>query len=82
MIPNVLTLQMLLHYYAIAQEWPANGSAPETEAQRWLMNEQLIRSDPQSGSGFTATEKGRTLISHILQLPMPVQRWEIPICTG
>jgi hypothetical protein len=78
MIPNILTLQMLLHYHAIAAPWPQVEAPACVDAQRWLMSNDLVKSSARSASNFQTTEKGDALIKHILQTPMPIRRWEVP----
>ncbi len=75
--------QMLLHYYAIAEPYAADnpGHANSLAVRAYtqeLLDEELIRRDQKSGSGYRATDRGEALVDHIVNLPLPEKVWRMP----
>ena len=78
-----LHLQILLHYYAIAEPYAANnpGHANSLAVKAYtqdLIDKNLILADATSGSGYRVTERGEFFVSHICSLPLPVSGWRMP----
>jgi hypothetical protein len=74
MIHSPLKLEILLQCYTLAHP-DFNREAPAVrEALSYLHNHSMIdRMDFPK-----VTDKGEAYIKHILKVPFPVQRWEIP----
>lgn len=75
--------QMLFHYYAVAEPYAANnpGHANSLAVRAYketLVDNDLIRTDPSSGSGYRVTDRGEVLIAHVLNLPLPEKVWRMP----
>jgi hypothetical protein len=78
--------QMLLHYYAIAEPYASGhpGHANSLVVKAYtadLLESELIRPDPTSGSGYRATDRGEALVDHITNLPLPEKVWVMPAAT-
>lgn len=75
--------QMLLHYYAIAEPYAATNpghanSLAVKSYTEWLIDNDLIKIDVSSGSGYRATERGEALVEFICNLPLPARIWQMP----
>lgn len=75
--------QMLLHYYAIAEPYAAHdpGHANSLAVKDYtdeLLESDLIRHDPSSGSGYRTTDRGEAMVDHIVNLPLPEKVWRMP----
>jgi len=80
-----LHLQMLLHYYAIAEPYAKNDPlhAESRAVSRYrdqLVSLKLIHEDPTSGSGYSCTERGFAYVEALKALPLPevFTEWKIP----
>lgn len=78
-----LQINMLLHYYAIAEPYAVreqeHANSPAVHEQRHiLVNWGLIKVDITNPSGFSVTDKGLVYVEAICNIPLPVMRWEIP----
>lgn len=79
-LPNVLTLQILLHSYSIASPFePDPRQAPAVkEAFSFLLREDLIKLDTDKDDVYRTTNRANALIRHIMGTPLPEQHWLIP----
>lgn len=74
MIGSPSNLELLLHCYYSTEAHPRRGAPAVEEGIEYLQRHGMIdRADfPR------ATEKAEAFIKHLLAVPFPVQRWEIP----
>lgn len=68
--PTPLHVNLLLHYYAIAEPYPHPSLAAAGYTLE-LVALDLIRPDGASHSGYKATPRGIAHIEGILNLPLP-----------
>lgn len=82
MTSTPLHWQMLFHYYAIAEPYaignPGHASSLAVQAYtKALVDDDLIKIDPTSGSGYRVTDRGDALIDYVLRLPLPEKIWRV-----
>lgn len=79
-----LQLEILLHYYASLGDYrEGDFSAP---AVRKAIDDfkgplgllRPAKENTSRGSCYVITERGRTFLNHVLELPLPVQTWVMP----
>lgn len=75
MIGNPSNLELLLHCYYSPEPHPRRGAPAVEEGIQYLFNHGMVdRTDfPR------ATGKGAAFIRHLMTIPFPVQRWEVPL---
>lgn len=73
--PN--NLDILLHHYCSSAPHERESAPAVVEGHRFLINELMIKSTPTPGV-YEVTDKGRTFIEHLMKVPFPVQKWEVP----
>lgn len=79
-----LHITMLLHYHAIAEPYalrnPTHATSPAVrEFREQLLKWDLIHED-DGPSGYRTTERGKTYIDGLCNLPLPISvtTWKIP----
>lgn len=80
-LPNVITLEVLLHYYYCPYGWSTmerRVSIASAESHRWLLRAGMIEIDEVDDTKITP--RGRFYVNALLEVPLPVstQIWEIP----
>lgn len=79
-----LQIVMMLHYYAIAEPYAyrdpchANSEAVRKQRDR-LVSFELIEPDPNSRSGYRATERGVAYVEALERTPLPIKKWVMPL---
>ena len=74
MIGTPNNLDILLHYYCSTEPHPRLNAPAVKEGLTYLQANGLIdRADFPK-----VTDKGIAYLDHLLKVPFPVQRWEIP----
>lgn len=78
-----LQLQMMLHYYAIAEPYACRQSdhanSPEVMRQREeLIVDKLIEVVLTSFSGYQCTARGKAYVEMLCAMPLPVCKWVAP----
>lgn len=78
MIGCPLNLEILLHchYSPVPHE---NSHAPAVaEGISYLHRNCMIKPVTGEQNVYQTTDKGKTYIEHLMTIPFPVQKWEIP----
>lgn len=74
-----LKINLLLHIYAIASPFNhPDDSAYEQAKLEFVLNE-LAYEDKTSRCGYKLTRKGEILVAGILNTPMPVLQYVMPV---
>lgn len=74
MLHTPLNLEILIHFHCIAAPFPRRGAPAVEDGIKYLVaNGLLDRADYPH-----VTDKGQFMLQHLLSVPFPVQRWEIP----
>lgn len=77
-----LQIQMMLHYYAIAEPYSVHNRTHAQSAAVYGQRQQLIDDGMLSvniDSGYTVTEKGQFYIEYLLSVPVPSIKFVIEI---
>jgi hypothetical protein len=70
--PNAL--EILIHYYCTVEQHPRCEAPAVQDDIKFLHKEGLLdRTDFPK-----VTDKGEFFLQHLLSIPFPVQKWEIP----
>lgn len=76
MIGSVFALEVLLfHYYSTGGNFPRYDAPIYPQEIRVLLESGMLQS---ISGGYRTTEKANFYIAHILHLPFPVAKFEIP----
>lgn len=78
-----LHLNILLHYYAKSEPYAVekpNHARSEATLQYTseLVSLGLMERDEIAPSGYICTPKGCVYVEALLNLPLPIQKWEMP----
>jgi hypothetical protein len=78
-----LQIQMMLHYYAIAEPYacrqPEHAHSGATKDQRLqLIAWDLLEFTPDKPSSYTPTEKGVAYVQALCDMPLPIKKWVMP----
>lgn len=75
-MPNLATIQMLLHLYVTGDDWELDARASQTEKNAYT----YLRTHGMVDSDTSVTKKGRTWIDALKKLPLPVEitTYQIP----
>lgn len=79
-IRTPLKMQMLLHYYAIAEPYairqPEHANSVAVREQTLeLIHQELLIQDSLQESGYSVTEKGKAFIAYVMDMPLPIKAW-------
>lgn len=75
------TLEVLLHYHVSSACHPCDTAPAFRESTEYLVREgmlKMITTDNYPHKSYITTEKGSYFINHLLDIPFPEARWEIP----
>lgn len=75
-----LKIEILLHYYAKADEYDGDMNAPAVREaiSEFVRDGMLEPADRQYGRSYRATAKANHFIAHICDLPLPEMVWRMP----
>jgi hypothetical protein len=68
-------LELLLHCFYSPEPHPRYTASAIQEGIGYLLNNEMITA---SDSYYRTTEKGNAYIKYLMNVPFPVQKWEIP----
>jgi len=68
-------LEVLIHYHCDPYQYPRYDDHVVVEATKKFLQDDIIKVDNRSDSGYSTTEKGKAWINMILKTPHPVQCW-------
>lgn len=79
-LPNIITLQVLLHYYVRPVTWESvHGYARSShDAETWLVEKDMITWHGEWDS-WRVTARGAAFVEYLKDVPIPEKReiWEI-----
>ena len=80
-------LEVLMHYYVTPAPHRVELENPPVWAamRDWFIAEDLLkaRTERTRGDGtYLVTERGAAYVEHVLQTPLPLQKWYVPTREG
>lgn len=77
-----LELQIVIHYYVRADDFPRGDFPAVREAIDWMTRAGLLRKrgdgDEAGESTYLIDARGRAFVEALCQAPLPEQRWVVP----
>lgn len=70
-----LHIELMIHYYAVNEPLKQASAPAVISFTADLIELGVIREDKDSGSGYSATDKGSAWVDKICSTPLPVQQW-------
>lgn len=76
-LPNVVTMEFLLHSYHSSLPYP-RPYPTHLEGRDWLLVNGLIRTDPCRADVYDCTPRGNLLVRMLLDTPLPELKYVDP----
>ena len=68
-------IDVLIHYYVSPKPHPRESTPAITSAIKRYLNDNILKINTVSDSGYNVTEKGAVWLHIILNVPYPKQVW-------
>ena len=73
-----LGINMMLHFYAIAEPFPRIDAPACQELLHAFLSERMIETDSTGGSGYRVTERGLAYVAALEAVQLPICKWVQP----